>query len=175
MRGVVSLAAALSLPQRIAGGQAFPQRNMIIFLTFCVIFVTLVAQGLTLPPLIRALGLSVQTKDDGEEKRARRKMLQAALERLEVLRNNDAPNHAEVYDDIAHHYEDRLAALTQGDGEANTSHLQHQERYRFISRELRRIERETAIQLRNRKEIGDNVLHALEHELDLLDSRYPRV
>jgi hypothetical protein len=73
------------------------------------------------------------------------------------------------------HYEDRLAALTQENGETDTSHLRHQERYRFISRELRRVERETAIQLRNRKEIGDNVLHALEHELHLLDSRHSQV
>jgi hypothetical protein len=102
-------------------------------------------------------------------------MLQAALERLHKLRKDDAPNHAEVYDDIAHHYEDRLAALAQENGEADGPHQEHQERYRFISRELRRIERETAIQLRNRKEIGDNVLHALERELDLLDSRYSQV
>jgi Na+/H+ antiporter len=175
MRGVVALAAAISLPEKIANGRAFPQRNMIIFLTFCVIFVTLVAQGLTLPSLIRALGLSAQATDDGEEKLARHKMLQAALERLHKLRKDDAPNHAEVYDDIAHHYEDRLAALAQENGEADGPHQEHQERYRFISRELRRIERETAIQLRNRKEIGDNVLHALERELDLLDSRYSQV
>ncbi|MFL6463442.1 MAG: Na+/H+ antiporter [Bryobacteraceae bacterium] len=175
MRGVVALAAAISLPEKTANGQAFPQRNMIIFLTFCVIFITLVAQGLTLPSLIRALGLSVQATDDGEEKLARHKILQTALERLHKLRKDDAPNHAEVYDDIAHHYEDRLAALAQENGEADDPHQEHQERYRSISRELRRIERETAIQLRNRKEIGDNVLHALERELDLLDSRYSQV
>jgi CPA1 family monovalent cation:H+ antiporter len=171
MRGVVALAAALSLPQQIANGQGFPQRSMIIFLTFCVIFVTLVVQGLTLPSLIRALGLSTQNEDD-EEKRARRKMLQAALERLQSLRNSDTPEYKEVYDDIAHHYQDRLKALFQQREAADDPHLEHQKLYRSISRELRKVERETIIQLRNRKEIGDNILHNLERELDLLDSRY---
>src|SRR4029077_10915785 len=57
MRGVVALAAAIALPETISDGTLFPQRNLIIFLTFSVILVTLVLQGLTLPPLIRALGL----------------------------------------------------------------------------------------------------------------------
>jgi monovalent cation/hydrogen antiporter len=173
MRGVVALAAAISLPETLANGAAFPQRNVIIFLTFCVIFVTLVAQGLTLPPLIRALGLTAQEQHSEEEKLARRKMLQAALDQLRRLRDEDAPNYAEVYADIEHHYQDRLVALTQKDGgKSDTSHLEHQERYRFINRELRRVERETAIQLRNRREIGDNILHVLERELDLLDTRF---
>lgn len=175
MRGVVSLAAAISLPEKLANGRAFPQRNMIIFLTFCVIFVTLVAQGLTLPPLIRVLGLSIRTKSNREEMLARRKMLQAALERLQILRRSDAANYTEVYDDIEHHYEDRLAALAEESGQSANLHLEHQERYHSVSRELRRVERETAIQLRNQKEIGDNVLHNLERELDLLDSRYSQV
>ncbi len=58
MRGVVSLAAAIALPATLANGAPFTQRNLIIFLTFIVILVTLVLQGLTLPPLIRALGLA---------------------------------------------------------------------------------------------------------------------
>ncbi len=58
MRGVVSLAATLSLPALVADGSPFPQRNLIVFLTFCVILVTLVLQGLTLPRLINVLGLS---------------------------------------------------------------------------------------------------------------------
>jgi CPA1 family monovalent cation:H+ antiporter len=58
MRGVVALAAAISLPEVLADGSPFPQRNLILFLTFSVILVTLVLQGLTLPPLIRALGLA---------------------------------------------------------------------------------------------------------------------
>ena len=58
MRGVLALAAAISLPQTLDDGSPFPERNVIIFLTFCVILVTLVLQGLTLPMLIRKLGLA---------------------------------------------------------------------------------------------------------------------
>ncbi|MBN9122867.1 MAG: Na+/H+ antiporter [Planctomycetes bacterium] len=64
MRGVVSLAAALALPLTTADGRPFPGRDLILFLTFCVIFATLVGQGLTLPVLIRGLGV---TKPAGEE------------------------------------------------------------------------------------------------------------
>ncbi len=72
MRGVVSLAAALALPTLLADGSPFPQRNLIVFLTFCVIFVTLVLQGVTLPPLIRALGLAGAAGPNCEEREARR-------------------------------------------------------------------------------------------------------
>jgi CPA1 family monovalent cation:H+ antiporter len=58
VRGIVSLAAALAIPFTIANGQTFPDRALIFFLTFSVILVTLVGQGLMLPSVIRALGLS---------------------------------------------------------------------------------------------------------------------
>ena len=66
MRGVVSLAGALALPTRLADGSAFPQRDLIQFLTFWVIFATLVLQGLTLPLLIRLLGVNRQAEPPGE-------------------------------------------------------------------------------------------------------------
>jgi len=71
MRGVISLAAAIALPQTLANGSPFAQRNMIIFLAFSVILVTLVLQGLTLPPLIRALGLAGVSTPHPEENEAR--------------------------------------------------------------------------------------------------------
>jgi len=83
MRGVVALAAAISLPEMLANGSDFPQRNEMIFLTFCVIFVTLVLQGLTLPPLIRALGLAGLESKNPEEANARREMVEAAVAYLE--------------------------------------------------------------------------------------------
>ena len=83
MRGVIALAAALSLPEHLADGSPFPQRNLIIFLTFSVILVTLVLQGLTLPALIRALGLAGATGANCEETEARRIMAEAALETIE--------------------------------------------------------------------------------------------
>jgi CPA1 family monovalent cation:H+ antiporter len=65
MRGVIALAAAMSLPETVDSGAPFPQRDMLIFLAFCVILATLIVQGLTLPPLIRRLGLSADAAMDG--------------------------------------------------------------------------------------------------------------
>src|SRR6202041_3246600 len=77
MRGVVSLAAALALPTLLKDGSPFPHRDLIICLTFSVIFVTLVLQGLTLPPLIRLLGLAETDEKNPEEEQARRDMIKA--------------------------------------------------------------------------------------------------
>src|SRR4029077_8278684 len=89
MRGVVALAAAIALPELLPDGSSFPQRNLIIFLTFSVILVTLVLQGLTLPPLIRALGLAGKGGTDGEEEEARRIITSTALTHLEGARGED--------------------------------------------------------------------------------------
>src|SRR6266851_1396820 len=82
MRCVVALAAAIALPEALSDGSPFPQRNLIIFLTFSVILVTLVLQGLTLPPLIRALGLAGSKGYESEEEEARKAMVEAALAHL---------------------------------------------------------------------------------------------
>ncbi len=172
MRGVVSLAAAISLPQALTNGNAFPQRNMIIFITFCVIFVTLVLQGLTLPALIRRLGLNVPGEKNPEEEKARRKMIRSALEYLDHMRAEDKPEFESVYDDIAEHYRARLAAAG-GDQENSEGFTpKDHERYRQITQKLREVERSAALNLRNEKEINDAVLRKLEGELDLLDVRY---
>ena len=77
MRGVLALAAAMSLPQTIEDGSPFPHRDLIVFLTFCVILVTLVFQGLTLPVLIRMLGLAEPSGPKREEQEARRLVLRS--------------------------------------------------------------------------------------------------
>src|SRR5439155_11485482 len=85
LRGAVSLAAALALPLTTDTGAAFPQRDLIIFLAFCVILSTLVLQGLTLPVLIRVLGLEDDGTEEREEAKARVHAAEAALSRLEEL------------------------------------------------------------------------------------------
>jgi Na+/H+ antiporter len=90
VRGIVSLAAALAIPFATANGQPFPHRNLILFLTFSVILVTLVGQGLLLPSVIRALGLAHAGRrerrgDRAEEYKVRRQTIEAALERLNQL------------------------------------------------------------------------------------------
>ncbi len=171
MRGVIALAAAMSLPETVADGSAFPQRNLIIFLTFSVILVTLVLQGLTLPPLIRALGLSGSTGHKDEEEEARRLMIKAALAHLGKAREEDRPKFADVYNDIEQHYTQRLASLAGKNGETDGASPAAHERYRDLVREMLRVERQTALQLRKEGRINDEVLRKVEHELDLSETR----
>jgi CPA1 family monovalent cation:H+ antiporter len=96
MRGVVALAAAISLPETLADGSPFPQRNLILFLTFSVILVTLVLQGLTLPPLIRALGLAGAVGHHSEEEGARKAVIEAALARLEEARKKEGDEFSKI-------------------------------------------------------------------------------
>src|SRR5215472_1631437 len=79
------------------------------FLTFCVIFVTLVLQGLTLPPLIRAVGLAGAAGPNCEEQQARRIVIEAAVSHLEHAKERDSSEAATLYDDLTHHYRQRLA------------------------------------------------------------------
>jgi monovalent cation/hydrogen antiporter len=172
MRGVISLAAAIALPQTIAGDAPFTQRNMIIFLAFSAILVTLVLQGLTLPPLIRALGLAGAAGSSPEEQDARRKILQAALHYLDETREEINPDVMEVYDDISQHYRSRLASLSQ-DETLSPDGLRpgFYKQYVDVSRKLLQVERQTAVQLRNERRISDELLRELERELDLTESK----
>jgi monovalent cation/hydrogen antiporter len=172
MRGVVSLVAAISLPEALTNGKPFPQRNMIIFISFGVIFVTLVLQGLTLPALIRRLGLARRGEKNPEEEKARRKMIRSALEYLDRMRAEDKPEFTPVYEDVAEHYRARLAAAGGEGEEPERFTPEDHERYRQITQKVREVERSTALKLRNNKEINDAVLRRFEGELDLLDVGY---
>jgi NhaP-type Na+/H+ or K+/H+ antiporter len=145
---------------------------MIIFLAFSVILVTLVLQGLTLPSLIRALGVAGTSDEHPEEREAWRTILQAALDHLEESKEKVGPGSAEVYDDLAQHYRSRLTTLEEnGDSTKDGRNTDFYSRYLKLSRELLGVERQTAIQLRNRGRIGDDLLRQIEHELDLSEAR----
>ncbi len=175
MRGVLALAAAISLPERLSNGQPFPQRNLIIFLTFCVIFVTLVLQGLSLPALIRRLGLSgaSATAEKEEEETARKQMISAAMQAIAEMREQEARNPA-VLDHLEHFYQRRLALITeQEQSESNGIWNRREVReYDDLSYRLRSIERQVALRLRDEHKIHDEVLREIERELDLLDVRF---
>ena len=170
MRGVIALAAALSLPEVLADGRPFPRRNLILFLTFSVILVTLVLQGLTLPRLIRILGLAGTAGGNCEEQEARRIVLGKALEHVEEVRRKDRPEFAALYDDVAQHYRDRLAALA-GNPEEEDGPTAHDRRARDLERELLRVERDTAVGLRDQGRINDEVLRQIERDLDLREAQ----
>lgn len=171
MRGVIALAAAMSLPKTIADGSPFPHRDLIVFLTFCVILVTLVFQGLTLPPLIRFLGVAEGPGLRHEEQEARRLVLEAARARLEEIRRDDPAGSDEVYDDLEQHYKHRLAAVSGLSEQQNDTHAKHYTRYLDVSRILLEVERRAVLRLREEGRISDEALREMENELDLSETR----
>jgi CPA1 family monovalent cation:H+ antiporter len=168
MRGVVCLAAALALPVVLSDGSAFPQRTLIVFLAFSVICVTLVVQGITLPALIRALGLASAGDTNREEQEARRIVIEAAVTHLIEAQGKDSKEAAPLYEQLTRHYRQRLANVQPGKSREDAA-----DRGRFLRLflEALRVERETAIRLRNESFINDEVLRRMEHELDLTESR----
>jgi monovalent cation/hydrogen antiporter len=173
MRGVLALAAAISVPEVLDNGQPFEVRNLIVFLAFCVILVTLVLQGLTLPALIRRLGLSKPAGMEREEREARRIVLVAAIHHLEEGRKMEGESVEHLYDDLLHRYRHRLAAVTSGsEGSVDGLDGETYARLQHIAMDALQAERRTLIGLRERARIGDDVLRTIERELDLAESRY---
>jgi CPA1 family monovalent cation:H+ antiporter len=164
MRGVIALAAALSLPAMIT------ERNVIVFLTFSVILMTLVVQGLTLAPLIRALRIGGQEPTKREVQEARVQMLEDALQHLDRARSEDLAEFADLYEDLASHYRSRLTTLLGEGADEHGSSAEHDERYRELSRQLIGLQRDTAIHLRDQRRISDESLRELLNELDLEES-----
>ncbi len=171
MRGVVSLAAAFALPLTLANGRPFPGRAYILFFTFCVILTTLVFQGLTLPLLIRKLGI----KDDGltdEEERAAR--LEANRAAIEFLEENTAIASVpqEVVQRLRTEYGERLEQLqacvkdhdNRGGGIATRN-------YQQLQRAALGKERDAIIRLRNANVINDAALRRIQRDLDLAEAR----
>ncbi|MEO6801630.1 MAG: Na+/H+ antiporter [Granulicella sp.] len=178
MRGVIALAAAISLPETLANGAPFGARNLIVFLTFSVILVTLVLQGLTLPPLIRMLGLSSAPGSNAEECSARRTMLEEAIAYLEAGRATDDESYAHIYEDLEHRYRHRLAAVGVVDHDDEHGHTPASyQRLREIAQGAVRAERRAMIRLRDEGRLSDDALRLMQRDLDLQESRYdsPRI
>jgi CPA1 family monovalent cation:H+ antiporter len=172
MRGAVSLAAALAVPLTVNGGGPFPDRELIIFLTFCVILATLLVQGLTLPALIRRLDVH----DDGEvraESKARLKAAKAALRRLDELRDEDWTRD-ETMDRMRAQYEYRTrrfaSRFTDIDGD-DTDYDARSEQYQRAVREVLQAQREAIVAMRNEGAISSETMARIERDLDLEDSR----
>jgi monovalent cation/hydrogen antiporter len=169
LRGSVSLAAALALPHD------FPERDLLIFLTLAVILATLVGQGLTLPYLIRRLGIEDDGLAEREELHARREAATAAIEELRRLGEEDWTREDTV-DRMIRLYEFRNRRLSQRVGElehdGDEGNLDERSfAYQRLVREVLEAQRRRVIELRNDGAISDEVLHVLERELDLEDQR----
>lgn len=174
MRGVVALAAANSLPLTLADGRPFPERSFLIFLTFSLILVTLVLQGLSLPWLVRVLKLTVRNTQFCEEGEARRLLLQAAIdflgERRKLVKVEEEKH---LYDDLMHYYEHKLEEIVEcGPGDINPEKIKTGLTMNHLLLEALRREREELNVLRGNGRIGDIVHRNLERELDLSESRF---
>jgi Na+/H+ antiporter len=171
MRGVVSLAAAFALPLALTDGSSFPGRDYILFFAFSVIFTTLILQGLTLPLLIRKLGITHDGEADEEERRARLEANNAAIELIEELRANGKFS-TDAVARLRAEYDERveqlqLCAENPDDcrGEIATP------QYQRLQRKALRVERQTIIRLRNERVINDDALRRIQRDLDLAETR----
>ncbi len=169
MRGVLSLAAAVSLPYALPDGRMFQQRSMIIYLAFCLIVATLVGQGLTLPWLIRRLGLSDSGHANGEEQEARRVLLREALVHLARRRSRNRDQSA-MFGELIASYQRRLDAMP-AEREEHVQGLHDQARRNDAILGVLQVEREALIRLRDEGQIDDEVLRTLQRELDFEESR----
>ena len=171
MRGVVSLAAALALPLTLPDGTPFPERNLLIFLTFAVILATLVGQGLTLPLLIRKLGIASDGGEAHEEAHVRRAAAEAAVAEIERLAVK-WPDHLPLIETLRSQYGHRAEHLGDlhsevPENETEKELLEHRE----IRRAVIDAERETIIRLRDSGAISDETFRAVERDLDLEELR----
>jgi CPA1 family monovalent cation:H+ antiporter len=168
MRGVVSLAAALTL----VDSPRFPQAHLVQFLAFSVILTTLVLQGLTLPPLIRLLGVGDDGSARAEEREALQRMSAAVRKKLKELRGSESYP-TEVVESVESSYRERELALQDNLAEQlGWSDRRHRT---LALRKLRRAmvlaQRHTLVEMRRKGEIGDDVMHKIERQLDLEDAR----
>jgi CPA1 family monovalent cation:H+ antiporter len=171
MRGALSLAAALALPLETDAGAPFPGRDLILFLTFSVILVTLVGQGLTLPLVIRALGLEDDGLEAREEATARIRAAEAAIARLDELeaeewvREDTAGRMRGLYRFRTDRFRARFEDGDDGEVESRSQD------YQRLRRELLDAERQAVLDLRRAGVISNDVWIRVARDLDLEDQR----
>jgi CPA1 family monovalent cation:H+ antiporter len=174
VRGIVSLAAALALPLATEDGTPFPHRDLILFLTFCVIMVTLVGQGLAMPAAMRALGLAragyrERHADLEAEFVARRKAVEAAVARLEQLVSEHDLTE-EFVAPLRGGYRDRLRHLERR-SDGDDGHRKLTELHEQIELLLLAAERERINELSRAGQLKDEARRRIERELDLRDAQ----
>ena len=172
MRGGVSLAAALALPLETDAGAPFPERDLIIFIAFCVILFSLVVQGLTLPWLIRRLDVSEDGEEEQrEELRARLTAAKAALAEIDSIEEEGAVREFTVERMRGlYEYRKRRWAARAGKVE-DDGYEDRSQAYQQAVRRVLNAQRDAIVELRNRGEISNEVMHKVERELDLEDTR----
>jgi len=169
MRGVVSLAAALAIPISLPAN-ALPVRDAIIVITFTVILVTLVGQGLTLPLVIRAVGLGSDADDGHEESHARQELIEEALRRIDDLEQK-WPGHKPLIDQLRTSYKHRAEHEEQLHEAPGNEAEQELVEHRQIRSDVIDAQRDALLAMRDRGAIDDDVLRTIERDLDLEEIR----
>jgi Na+/H+ antiporter len=171
MRGAVSLAAALAIPRTIDGGGAFPQRDTIIFLTYVVIFATLVVQGLTLPMVIRWLGIEPDESTAQKEDKARLLAAQAAIQRIDELAGEEWVRDRSA-ERMRASYQFRIRRFSaRFDGDDDGVIEEGSQAFQRLRHQALEAERQAIVRLRNEGRISDDIMHRIERDLDLEDTR----
>jgi len=171
MRGAVSLAAALALPLRTDAGAPFAHRSLLIFLTFAVIFATLVVQGLSLPALIRRVRLAPDDVDGNEELRARLVAARAALQEIDELAAQDWTRD-ETVDRMRQLYQYRQRRFKAQAGKIDDDGYEDRSvAYQRMVQAVLAAQREALVRLRNEGQISNEVMNRVVRELDLEESR----
>ncbi|MDT5091617.1 MAG: monovalent cation/hydrogen antiporter [Mycobacterium sp.] len=170
MRGAVSLAVALALPFSTVSGP-FPQRDLIIFLTFVVILVTLVLQGLTLPALIRRAGVNDGGAEADEETRARLVATKAALHQIDVLAEEDWTRDESV-ERMRGQYQFRKQRLAARAGKIEDDGVEDQSQaYQRMVRCVLAAQRTALLEMRAEGKVSNEMMNRLQRELDFEESR----
>jgi Na+/H+ antiporter len=171
MRGAVSLAVALALPLTTDGGDPFPQRDLIVFLTFAVIFVTLVGQGLSLPALIRRLGIDGGGADTEEEIRARLVAAKAALAELDALDGQEWTREQTI-DRLRNFYAYRKRRFAARAGKIeDDGYEDHTLAYQQTLQHVLGAQRDALLRMRSEGAVSNTVMNRVLRELDLEESR----
>ncbi len=175
MRGSVSLAAALALPLQTNAGEPFPGRDLIQFITFSLILVTVVGQGLTLPWLIRRLGVTEDGVDEeNEELKARLVIARAALNRVDELEEEDWTQEDTIerlralYNFRQRRFKARAGKLDGPDADGIEDRSLA---YQRLMHEIYTAQRAELVRLRNERRISSDVMRRVERELDLEEQR----
>jgi CPA1 family monovalent cation:H+ antiporter len=171
MRGAVSLAAALALPLTTDAGDPFPERALIIYLTFSVIFATLVVQGLSLPTLIHRLRVVSDDSEDEEELRARLTATKAALAQLDEL-SAEEWTRDDTIERLRRAYEYRKRRFAARAGKIEDDGYEDRSlAYQQTLQAVLAAQRDALVRLRNDGEISNEVMNRVVQELDLEESR----
>src|SRR3954469_10457713 len=170
IRGADSLAGALAIPFVLRSGEPFPGRDLILLVTFCVIFGTLILQGFTLGPLARLLGVVDDHVTEREERDARLKANEAAVARLEAIESRKQAR-SKTVERLRSEYLDRIQQLrSEAPPEKSVRRLFSPD-FEELAREALQTERDTVISLRNEEAINEQAFRRIQRDIDLAEAR----